>query len=132
MILYSHAQIIYMRQEDRLQLIWAGTFIMSGIIFALAFWFTPIIGTLATLGYIIMYVGLSIAFLMVFRSMTRLNTEFVDSLKGKKAEIEQMKKSIERKYLKKRIDEQTYKRLAQDYEQQLTELEVKIKNLKRI
>jgi integral membrane sensor domain MASE1 len=132
MILYSENQIIYMRQEDRLQLIWAVTFIMSGVIFALAFWFTPVIGTLAALGYIIMYVGLSMAFLVVFRSMTKLNTEFVDTLKNKKNEIEQMKKSIERKYLKKRIDEQTYKRLAQDYEQQLTELEVKIKNLKRI
>ena len=121
-----------MRQEDRLQLIWAGTFIMSGVVFALAFWFTPIIGTLAALGYIIMYVGLSIAFLLVFRSMTRLNTEFVDTLRAKKNEIEQMKKSIERKYLKKRIDEQTYRRLVQDYEQQLTELEVKIKNLKKI
>ena len=121
-----------MRHEDRLQLIWAVTFIMSGIVFALAFWFTPIIGTLAALGYIIMYVGLSFAFLMVFRSMSRLNTEFVDSLKSKKTEIEQMKKSVERKYLKKRIDEQTYKRLVQDYEQQLTELEVKIRNLKRI
>ncbi|MCJ7817211.1 MAG: hypothetical protein MUP55_05115 [Candidatus Aenigmarchaeota archaeon] len=121
-----------MRQDDRLQLIWAVTFIMSGVIFALAFWFTPVIGTLAALGFIIMYVGLSIAFLLVFRSMTRLNTEFVDTLRAKKNEIEQMKKSIERKYLKKKIDEQTYRRLVQDYEQQLTELEVKIKNLKRI
>jgi hypothetical protein len=121
-----------MRHEDRLQLIWAITFIMSGVIFALAFWFTPIIGTLAALGYIIMYVGLSTAFLMVFRSMSRLNTEFVETLRGKKSELEQMKKSVERKYLKKRIDEQTYRRLAQDYEQQLTELEVKIKNLRKI
>lgn len=121
-----------MRHEDKLQLIWAATFIMSGLIFAIAFWFTPVIGTLAALGYIVMYVGLSVAFLVVFRSMARLNTEFVDTLKAKKSEIEQMKKSIERKYLKKKIDEQTYKRLAQDYEQQLTELEVKIKNLRKI
>jgi len=121
-----------MRHEDKLQLIWAGTFIMSGIIFALAFWFTPIIGTLAALGYIIMYVGLSLAFLLVFRSMSRLNTEFVGTLKSKKAEIEQMKKSVERKYLKKKIDEQTYRRLVQDYERQLTELEVKIRNLRKI
>jgi integral membrane sensor domain MASE1 len=121
-----------MKHEDRLQLIWAGTFIMSGMIFALAFWFTPIIGTLAALGYIIMYVGLSTAFLLVFRSMTRLNTEFVDTLKAKKSEITQMKRSVERKYLKKKIDEATYRRMAQDYEQQLTELEVKIRNLKRI
>ena len=132
MILYSENQIIYMKQEDRLQMIWAITFIMSGVIFALAFWFTPIIGTLAALGYIIMYVGLSVVFLIVFRSMARLNTEFVDTLRAKKNDIEQMKKSIERKYLKKKIDEQTYRRLVQDYEQQLTELEVKIKNLKRI
>jgi uncharacterized membrane protein len=121
-----------MRHEDRLQIVWAGTFIMSGVIFALAFWFTPIIGTLAALGYIIMYVGLSLAFLLVFRSMSRLNTEFVGTLQSKRSEIEQMKKSIERKYLKKKIDEHTYRRLAQDYERQLTELEVKIKNLKRI
>ncbi|HJW97266.1 MAG TPA: hypothetical protein VJ485_03845 [archaeon] len=121
-----------MRHEDKLQLIWAGTFIMSGVIFALAFWFTPIIGTLAALGYIIMYVGLSLAFLLVFRSMSRLNTEFLGTLRSKKDEIEQMKKSVERKYLKKKIDEQTYRRLAQDYEKQLTELEVKIKNLRKI
>ncbi|MEM7815667.1 MAG: hypothetical protein QXN71_00940 [Candidatus Aenigmatarchaeota archaeon] len=121
-----------MRHEDKLQIVWATTFIMSGIIFALAFWFTPIIGTLAALGYIIMYVGLSLAFLLVFRSMGKINTEFIDTLKAKKSEIEQMKKSIERKYLKKRIDEQTYRRLAQDYERQLTELEVKIRNLRRI
>src|SRR4030067_2255261 len=114
-----------MRQEDRLRLIWAGTFIMSGMIFALAFWFTPIIGALAAAGYIIMYVGLSVAFLLVFRSMSRLNTEFVGTLKSKKSEIEQMKKSIERKYLKKKIDEQTYRRLVQDYEQQLHQLEDK-------
>ena len=121
-----------MRQEDRLQMVWALTFIMSGVIFALAFWFTPIIGTLAAAGYIIMYVGLSVAFLLVFRSMSRLNIEFVGTLKSKKEDIEQMKKSIERKYLKKKIDEQTYRRLVQDYEQQLTELEVKIRNLKKI
>src|SRR4030042_1538405 len=121
-----------MRQEDRLQLIWAGTFVMSGVIFALAFMFTPVIGTLAAAGYIVMYVGLSMAFLLVFRNMAKLNTEFVDTLRSKKSEIEQMKKSIERKYLKKKIDEQTYKRLAQDYEQQLTEIEVKIKNLRKI
>ena len=66
-----------MRQEDRLQLIWAGTFIMSGVIFALAFMFTPVIGTLAAAGYIVMYVGLSMAFLLVFRNMTKLNTEFL-------------------------------------------------------
>ncbi len=121
-----------MRHEDKLQLIWAATFIMSGLIFAIAFWFTPVIGTLAALGYIVMYVGLSVAFLVVFRSMAKLNTEFVDTLRAKKSEIEQMKKSIERKYLKKKLDEQTYRRMAQDYEQQLTELEVKIKNLRRI
>jgi len=59
-----------------------------------------------------MYVGLSMAFLLVFRNMTKLNTEFVDTLRSKKSEIEQMKKSVERKYLKKKIDEQTYKRLG--------------------
>ncbi len=121
-----------MRPEDSLQLVWALTFVMSGVIFALAFWFTPIIGALAALGFIIMYVGLSIAFLLVFRSMGRLNTEFVGTLKNSKEEIEQMKKSIERKYLKRKIDEQTYRRMMQDYERQLTELEVKIKNLRKL
>jgi len=121
-----------MRHEDKLQLIWAVCFIMSGIIFIVAFWSAPIIGTLVTLGYVIMYVGLSVAFLLVFRSMGKLNTEFIDSLKRRKSDLEQMKKSVERKYLKKRIDEQTYHRLIQDYERQLTEIEVKIKGLKRI
>ena len=121
-----------MRHEDKLQIIWAVSFVMSGLIFIIAFWSAPIIGTLVTLGLIVLYVGLSSAFLLVFRSMSRINTELVDTFRMRKSEIEQMKKSVERKYLKKRIDEQTYRRLIQDYEQQLTEMEVKIKGLKRI
>jgi len=121
-----------MKHEDKLQLIWAVTFLMSGFIFALAFWFTPIIGPLVALGYVILYIGLATAFLIVFKSMGQLNSELIDSLKMRKNELEQMKKSVERKYLKKRIDEQTYRRLVQDYEKNLTEIEVKIKGLKRI
>ncbi len=121
-----------MKQEDKLQILWAISFIISGVVFFLAFWFTPIIGWFAALGYIILYVALAFGFLIVFRSLETLNVEVISSLKARKKEIEEMKKSIEKKYLKKKIDAETFKKLMQDYEEKLTEIEVKIKNLKRI
>ena len=54
------------------------------------------------------------------------------SLKTHKEKSQVEKKSIEKKYLKKKIDAETFKKLMQDYEEKLTEIEVKIKNLKRI
>ncbi|RLJ08181.1 MAG: hypothetical protein DRP13_02735 [Candidatus Aenigmatarchaeota archaeon] len=121
-----------MRHEERLQMLWAVSFIISGVVFGLAFWFTPIIGFLAVLGYIILYVGLAFAFLMVFRGMATLNIELMDALKTRKKELEEMKRVVEKKYYKKKIDEETFKKLMQDYEEKLTEIEVKINNLKRI
>lgn len=121
-----------MKQQDKLQLVWAISFVISGIIFGLAFWFTPIIGVLATLGYIILYIGLAMAFLMVFKGISKLNLELIESLEMRKNEIEEMKSEIENKYYKKKIDEETFKRLMQDYEEKLTEINIKIKNLKKI
>ena len=120
-----------MRHEDKLQILWAISFIISGIIFFLAFYYTPIIGFLAVLGYIILYVGLAVGFLIVFRSLERLNVGVIESLKMKRDEIKEMKESIEKKYLKKRIDEETFRKLSQEYEKKLTELDIKIKNLKK-
>ncbi|MCK4497066.1 MAG: hypothetical protein KAU24_02665 [Candidatus Aenigmarchaeota archaeon] len=119
------------KREDRLQLLWAVTFIMSGIIFALAFWFTPIIGVLAVLGYVVLYVGLAIAFLVVFRGMERLGRHVVDDLEMKRKEIEEIKDALEKKFLKKKISRENYEKITQDYEQKLTEIEIKIKHLKK-
>ncbi len=119
-----------MKREDKLQLIWAVTFVISGIIFALAFWFTPIIGIYAALGYIILYVGLASAFLYVFKHIETLNVNLLETLEERKDEIEEMKKEIEKKYFRKKIDEETFRRLMQKYEEKLTELNVKIKKLK--
>jgi hypothetical protein len=121
-----------MRHEERLQLMWALSFIISGIIFGMAFIYTPYIGALAVAGYIVLYVGLSSAFLMVFRSMTRINDELIRTLESRKAELEEMKESARKKYLTKRIDRDAFERMGQDYEKQLTEVEAKIHGLKRI
>jgi uncharacterized membrane protein len=119
------------RREDKLQLLWAVTFVMSGIIFALAFWFTPIIGVLAVLGYVILYVGLAIAFLIVFRGMERLGKHAIGDLEMKRREIEEIKDALEKKFLKKKITKENYEKMIQEYEQKLTEIEIKIKHLKK-
>lgn len=120
-----------LKREEKLQLVWAITFVMSGIIFALAFWFTPIIGTLAVLGYVVLYVGLAAAFLVVFRGMERLGKHVVEDLESQKKEIEDIKEALEKKFLKKKISRENYEKMIQDYEQKLTEIEIKIKHLKR-
>lgn len=117
-------------REDRLQIIWAVTFIMSGVIFALAFWFTPIIGFFAVIGYVILYMGLAIAFLITFRGLERLQKHVVEDLVERKKEIEEIKEALEKKFYKKKISENNYERMIQDYEKKLTEIEVKIKHLK--
>lgn len=118
------------KHEDRLQIIWAVTFIMSGVIFALAFWFTPIIGFFAVIGYVILYMGLAIAFLITFRGLERLQKHVVEDLVERKKEIEEIKEALEKKFYKKKISENNYERMIQDYEKKLTEIEVKIKHLK--
>ena len=120
-----------MNQEEKLQALWALCFVVSGIIFALAFWFTPIIGVLAALGYIILYVGLSISFLIVFSGMRKLNQHLASTLKTRREEILEIQKELKNKYLRKKIDEDSYRRLIQRYESELTEIEVKIKEHER-
>ncbi len=120
-----------MNHEEKLQLLWATSFVVSGIIFAFAIYMTPMVGLFA-LGYIILYVGLSIAFMIVYKSLNTVNESTLDNLKMKKREIEQIKREIEKKFFKKKIDRETYDRMIQEYEKQLTEIEVKIKNLERM
>ncbi len=118
------------KHEDRLQIIWATTFIMSGVIFALAFWFTPIIGFFAVIGYVTLYMGLAIAFLITFRGLERLQKHVIEDLVERKKEIEEIKEALEKKFYKKKISENNYEGMIQDYEKKLTEIEVKIKHLK--
>jgi len=120
-----------MRYDERLQVIWAVSFVMSGVVFAVAFWTAPIIGTLAVLGYIILYVSLAIAFLIVFREIEKLNEQAVDTLKAKEKDIKDVLKELQRKYYKKKLDEDTYNKMTQEYEKELTELQVRMRNLKR-
>ncbi len=124
-----------MEYEERLQVLWAMCFIISGIIFALAFFFTNIsgvyAGVLAALGYIILYLGLSMAFLIVFSGMKKINMHLASTLKSRKDEILEIQKELKGKYLKKKIDEDAYKRLMERYESELTEIEVKLKEMKR-
>jgi uncharacterized membrane protein YhiD involved in acid resistance len=118
-----------MHYEEKLQLLWAMCFIVSGLIFALAFWFTPVIGTLAALGYIVLYVGLSISFLIVFSGMKKLSTHLSTTLKQRRSEIIEIQKELKQKYLKKKIDEESYRRLVERYESELTEINVKVKEI---
>ena len=120
-----------MNQQERAQVLWAVSFVISGVVFILAFMFSPLIGTLVTLSYIMLYVGLSAVFLIVFREIEKLKKGALNELIENKKEIEEMKRAIEKKYYKKRIDESTYKDIIQDYEKKLTEIEVKINRLKK-
>lgn len=119
------------RREEKLQLLWAITFVMSGLIFALAFWFTPVIGVLAVLGYVVLYVGLAIAFLIVFKGLDKLGRHAIYDLQMKEREIKEIKEALEKKFLKKKISKDNYEKMTQEYEKQLTEIEIKIKHLKR-
>ena len=120
-----------MRHEEKLQILWAASFVISGIIFAIALYITPMIGLFA-LGYIVLYVGLSLAFMMLFKSINHLHEETLENLKQKKKELQDIEKEIEKKFFKKKIDKDTYKRMMEDYEKQLTEIDVKIKNLEEL
>ena len=124
-----------MDHEERLQVLWAMCFIISGMMFALAFFFTNIsgvyAGVLAALGYIILYLGLSMAFLIVFAGMKKINLHLASTLKSRKDEVLEIQKDLKAKYLKKKIDEDAYKRLKERYESELTEIEVKLKETKK-
>ncbi len=124
-----------MDHEERLQVIWAMCFIISGMMFALAFFFTNVsgvyAGVLAALGYIILYLGLSMAFLIVFAGMKKINLHLASTLKSRKDEILEIQRELKGKYLKKKIDEDAYRRLMERYESELTEIDVKLKETKK-
>lgn len=123
--------MVLFRREEKMQVLWAITFVMSGLIFALAFWFTPLIGVLAVLGYVVLYVGLAIAFLIVFRGLEKLGKHAIGDLYMKEREIKDIKDALEKKFLRKKISKENYERMIQEYEKQLTEIEIKIKHLKK-
>jgi uncharacterized membrane protein len=118
-----------MKQEERAIVIWSTFFVVSGFVFILAFVFSPIIGTLIALAYIMLYVGLCAVFIMVFREIENLRKDTVEKLKERREELEELKSAIKGKYYKKMIDEGSFRHIIQDYERKLTEIEVKIKRL---
>ena len=110
-------------------LIWSIFFVISGIVFIIAFFFSPIIGIMVTTAYILLYVGLSATFIIVFREISVLKKDTVDTLKDRKDELEEVERALKGKYFKKKIDDASYKRMVEDYEKMITELEVKIRRL---
>jgi len=120
-----------MNQETRAQVLWATSFVVSGVVFILAFMYSPLIGTMITLGYIMLYVGLSAVFLIVFREIESLRKDTLQKLKERKEEIEEIENALRNKYYKKRIDASAFRQIIQEYEKKLTEIEVKIKRLEK-
>ncbi len=118
-----------MNQQERAILIWSVFFVVSGIVFVMAFFFSPLIGTMITLAYIMMYVGLSAAFIIVFREISLLKKDSISALMDRKEELEEVEKALKGKYFRKKIDDKAYRRMAEDYEKKITEIEVKIKRL---
>ena len=118
-----------MNQEERAIIIWSTFFVISGIVFILALFFSPVIGAMITLAYIMLYVGLAAAFIIVFREIEVLKKDTIENLTERKEELEDVKSAIKSKYFKKKIDEPSFKKIIQDYEKMLTEIEVKIKRL---
>jgi predicted membrane protein len=118
-----------MNQKDRAQFLWAVSFVVSGIVFILAFMYSPLVGTMVTLAYIMLYVGLSSIFLVIFREIEKLKKDTLQKLKDRKDELEEVESAIRGKYYKKRIDTPSFKQIMRDYEKKLTEIEVKIKRL---
>lgn len=120
-----------MNQQERAILVWSVFFLVSGIVFVMAFMFSPVVGTLVTTAYIFMYLGLSAVFIMVFREISALKEDTVDTLKERKEELEEVEKALKGKYFKKKIDDASYRKMTQEYEKMITEIEVKIERLSR-
>jgi Skp family chaperone for outer membrane proteins len=120
-----------MRRDVSLQLIWAVGFIISGLVFALAFLFTPLIGVFAVLGYVILYVSLSSGFLIVFREIEKISDQAADTLKVKEKDIKEIMKELQKKYYKRKLDADTYNKMTQEYEKELTEINVKLRKIKQ-
>lgn len=119
-----------MNQQERALIIWSTFFVISGIVFILALFFSPVIGAMVTLAYIMLYVGLCAAFIIVFREIEVIKKDTIENLTERKEELEQVKSAIRSKFFKKKIDESSFKQINQDYEKMLTEIEVKMQRLK--
>ena len=91
----------------------------------------PVVGVLAVASFIIIYVGISAAILFIFREIDSLKPGTLDSMRERHRELLDMKKAIERKYYKRRLDQEAFRQIVQDYERQLTELEVRMKGIKK-
>jgi len=120
-----------LNRQDKAEIIWAASFVISGIILGLAIWMIPVIGVLATASFIVVYIGISAAFLFVFREIESVKEDTLDKLKERHEELLEVKKAIEGKYYRRKIDEQAFRNITQHYERKLTELEVKIRKLER-
>ena len=123
--------IINMRQEERAILIWSVFFVISGLVFISAFFFSPVVGVLFTTAYILLYLGICLVFIMVFREIESIKINKLSELKERREELEDLKKAIKKKYYSKKLDEKTFNKIIQDYEKMLTEIDVKIKRLEK-
>ncbi len=112
-------------------IIWSIFFVISGFVFIIAFIFSPVIGTLVTLAYIMLYAGLCAVFIIVFREIESLRKDTIDKLKERKDELEEVKDAVKGKYFKKKIDAPAFRDIMQEYERKLTEIEVKINRLEK-
>ncbi len=120
-----------LNRQDKTQIIWASSFVVSGIILGLAIWMIPVIGVLATASFVVVYIGISAAFLFVFREIESVKADTLERLKERHQEMLEVKKAIQSKYYSRKIDEQAFRNITQHYERKLTELEVKIKKLQK-
>ncbi|MCD6496589.1 MAG: hypothetical protein J7K54_04930 [Candidatus Aenigmarchaeota archaeon] len=120
-----------MNQQERAILIWSVFFVISGIVFIIAFFYSPLIGTLVTTAYIMLYIGLSAAFMIVFREIAGIKKDTLTVLKDRKEELQEVKDALKGKFYRKKIDNDSYRRMAEDYEKRITEIEVKIRRLER-
>lgn len=120
-----------MKSGDKAQIIWAVTFVISGIVLGLAVWMIPVIGVFATTSFIIVYIGISAAFAFIFREIESVKEDTLEKLKDRHAEIIEIQKAIAGKYYSRKIDQSAFRSITQDYERKLTELEVKIRKLEK-
>ncbi len=119
-----------MNQQERAMLVWSVFFVISGIVFMVAFFYSPVIGAMVTTAYIMMYMGLSAVFIIVFRELSILRKDTIDTLSERKEELEDVKQALKSKYFRKKIDDTSYRHMTEEYEKRITELEVKITRLK--
>lgn len=120
-----------MNKEERAILIWSIFFVISGAVFILALAITPIIGTMVTFSFIVMYTGLSVVFVLVFREIESVRRDSRDKLIDEIEEIHELKKAVKNKYFSKKIGLLAFKDIMNDYEKKLTEIEVKMKRLEK-